>query len=165
MLCYTFTLTTTGAFSRNVRLLRHMKIITFFCSWNSSKDLWGASGTEGWEWSQKGESRLAVTEIFTNWIMKLQDKSYFSLFQSQTSERHEDHWSSLVPRPHSWGEGLVMFGWFLGLLAFCREFLTTNHFAENSVCSCNTGNPWLLQHDDTNYFGMKLVFGSQLCIQ
>ena len=33
-----------------------------------------------------------------------------------------------------------------------EKFPSANHIAENTVCSCNIGKPWLLQHNDTALF-------------
>ena len=37
----------------------------------------------------------------------------------------------------------------LHFLHFGEEFCSANHIAEPTICGCNTGNPWLLQHNDT----------------
>ena len=34
-----------------------------------------------------------------------------------------------------------------------EKFPSANHIVENTICGCNTGNPWLLQHNDTAVFG------------
>ena len=50
----------------------------------------------------------------------------------------------------------------LKLIAFWGEF----SICQKNNLYCNTGNPWLLQHDDTALFmAGKLVISSQLCIQ
>ena len=53
--------------------------------------------------------------------------------------------------------------WLISLasLTSAENFPTVDHIAENTICGCNIGNPWLLQHDDTTLCGIIL----QLCIQ
>ena len=53
----------------------------------------------------------------------------------------------------------------LGFDYFWENFSSTNHIAENTICDCNTGNPWLLQHDDSNFWALKklhVAISSQL---
>ena len=40
----------------------------------------------------------------------------------------------------------------LHFLLYGEEFCSVNHIAEPTFCGCNTGNPWLLQHDGTALF-------------
>ena len=37
-------------------------------------------------------------------------------------------------------------------MLFRENFPTANHMGENTICDCNTVNPWPLQHNDTAYF-------------
>ena len=74
---------------------------------------------------------------------------------------------SLVPRPtltrgetstDTSGAGFINIDCFLGGGGGGGgggNFPTANQIAENTICGCNTGNPWLLQHDDTtqHFFG------------
>ena len=59
----------------------------------------------------------------------------------------------------------------LGFLLSAENFPNANHNMENTICGCNTGNPWALQHNDTaqwhSFFFLqcKLVISSQPCIQ
>ena len=68
---------------------------------------------------------------------------------------------SLIPRLHLRGKSLVMFGQSLGLhyywLVSGENFPSANRIAENIICGWNTGNPWLLQNDDKQFFGTKKI--------
>ena len=51
----------------------------------------------------------------------------------------------------------------LMLITFWGEFPSANHIAENTICGCKSGNPWLLQHHDSNFLALKkLAISSQL---
>ena len=54
----------------------------------------------------------------------------------------------------------------LTLITFWREISLRQSHCRKHNLQCNTGNSWLLQHDDTALFlACKLVISSQLCIQ
>ena len=80
---------------------------------------------------------------------------------------HPLHWSS---RPHLRGEARPGDHWPIPRVSLLsvENFPSGNHIAENTVCGCNTGNSWLLQHDDihSTFLAHKFVIiNSQLCIQ
>ena len=65
---------------------------------------------------------------------------------------------------------------FINIDYFLEGNINIDYFLERNISppitlqkrqlQCNTGNSWLLQHDDTALFlAHKLVIGSQLCIQ
>ena len=54
----------------------------------------------------------------------------------------------------------------LTLITFWREISLRQSHCRKHNLQCNTGNPWLLRHDDTALFlARKLVISCQLCIQ
>ena len=64
---------------------------------------------------------------------------------------------SLIPRPHPRGESLVAFGNSLGLhYSLGRIFPPPITLQKTcTICDSNTGNPWPLQHDDSNFLGTE----------
>ena len=45
----------------------------------------------------------------------------------------------------------------LTLNIFWEEFSSANLNAESTICGCNTGNPWLLQHNHNSFFGTEKI--------
>ena len=79
---------------------------------------------------------------------------------------HPLHWSS----DPTWEErpGLVTIDRSLGFHCFLWRIFQPAITLQKTVCGCNTGNSWLLQHDDihSTFLAHKFVIiNSQLCIQ